>query len=575
MSEIEAFGIGPSGSTPTLGLPYPTPDDTVDVPRDVKALADRLDLELGGGGTGGGVIVAKPVLDVGVAGQIRAGRQLAATDFTTLGLVQPIGLFSLSNVNNAGSDARALTNKGAVAFGAGIEGIAATAAVFAGSTAQAFYITDSGAADPFRIKTGSWGCWFRTAKRGGPQQYLLSKQRETPAVSYGWGLSIAASNVLVSSNSLDGATVVQTAGVTDVCDDRWHFAVVAFDGTAVRLYLDGVLDGTGALSGALFASTAPFNIGGYNAEAAIAATTPHFGRIDEAFITDDVLTEDQIRVLYAVKTPHTLGAVPSGVRLNVHRLRKGAPLVVGDFTTPPLRLHNFTGAALTDAGSNGVALTNNGVTGGAAGADGSSWGAIHCAGTNASATDASLPTGLAARSYGCWFKTITTTTMNVMAWGVAATGDARLYMLSNQISAASAGDSATGPVVNDGVWHHAVVVEDNGASDGVRRKLYVDGRLAGASTVMNPITLAGANSFRVGANSAGGGPFAGQIDGVFVCGYAMTAAEVMRVYAKGSRDSGASPKNAGDHVERVDSTDLYFIGDTLESQYVVDIDVVA
>ena len=31
------------GSTPRLILPYPVPDDTVDVPRDVKALADKLD----------------------------------------------------------------------------------------------------------------------------------------------------------------------------------------------------------------------------------------------------------------------------------------------------------------------------------------------------------------------------------------------------------------------------------------------------------------------------------------------------------------------------------------------------
>lgn len=31
------------GTTPNLQLPYPTPDDTVDVPRDVKALADALD----------------------------------------------------------------------------------------------------------------------------------------------------------------------------------------------------------------------------------------------------------------------------------------------------------------------------------------------------------------------------------------------------------------------------------------------------------------------------------------------------------------------------------------------------
>src|SRR5262245_52486525 len=33
----------PTGRTPLLQLPYPIPDDGVDVPRDVKALADALD----------------------------------------------------------------------------------------------------------------------------------------------------------------------------------------------------------------------------------------------------------------------------------------------------------------------------------------------------------------------------------------------------------------------------------------------------------------------------------------------------------------------------------------------------
>lgn len=38
---------GPTGATTRLQLPYPTPDDTVDVPRDVKALADKLDATSG------------------------------------------------------------------------------------------------------------------------------------------------------------------------------------------------------------------------------------------------------------------------------------------------------------------------------------------------------------------------------------------------------------------------------------------------------------------------------------------------------------------------------------------------
>jgi hypothetical protein len=37
-------------------------------------------------------------------------------------------------------------------------------------------------------------------------------------------------------------------GVSDVCDDRWHF-VATYDGTSLRLYVDGVLEATSRLAG--------------------------------------------------------------------------------------------------------------------------------------------------------------------------------------------------------------------------------------------------------------------------------------------------------------------------------------
>jgi hypothetical protein len=55
----------------------------------------------------------------------------------------------------------------------------------------------------------------------------------------------------------------------------------------------------------------------------------------------------------------------------------------------------------------------------------------------------------------------------------------------------------------------------------------------------------------------------------------MTTDDVTRMYAKGSQDLGSSPKNAGDHVERVDSSSVLFIADTLESQHTIDLGVVA
>src|SRR4051812_30331270 len=119
-------------------------------------------------------LAAATVLDVGMLNQIRAGRQLAAVDFTNMGLSAPVGLWNLSDLTDASGNGRALNNKGAVPFATGINGLANTAARFSGAVAQALYIADTGAADPFRIKTGSWGCWFRSSKRG-TQQVLLSK----------------------------------------------------------------------------------------------------------------------------------------------------------------------------------------------------------------------------------------------------------------------------------------------------------------------------------------------------------------------------------------------------------------
>jgi hypothetical protein len=587
----------PSGSTPTLLLPYPVPNDPVDVPRDIKALADKLDSSLGGGGSGGGgVLKAAPVLDVGVTGQVRAGRQLALADFTDLGLSAPAGLWNLSNLTDASGNGRSLSNRNAVTFAAGINGTAATAAQFRGASGTpandpALYIADTGAADPFRIQTGSWGCWFRTAKRA-TLQYILTKLN-TAAAPGGRSYNIytdATSNTAVARADTDGANanLWQATGATDVCDDRWHFVVATFDGSPLRLYVDGVLEAVGmpfgSPGGTIFGSNAPLNIGAWGADGSVAAGNgPHFGRVDEAFITADVLSEDQIRVLYAARIPHALGTVPRSATLTVNRRRKGAALAPADFTTTPLRLYNLGGAGInydTDLGSNGVPLTaQGGATSYVSGADGVPGAYSFPGNASFSATDAGLPAALAARSYGCWFKTLQTTpSQTVLAWGTVNTGDSRVGVATGGTVFSTSGADNIGvtpptPFVADGQWHQVIVTEDNAAADGVRRKLYLDGRLVGISTVMNSTVLVGANSFRVGATSTGTNPITGQIDGAFVTGYALDAAEIARLYAKNSQGLGASPKNAGDHVERMDATAVYFIGDTLESQHQIDLGV--
>ena len=65
------------------------------------------------------VLAAVPILDVGLANQIRAGRQLTAADFTNMGLSAPVGLWNLSDLSDVSGNGRNLNNKGAIPFAAG------------------------------------------------------------------------------------------------------------------------------------------------------------------------------------------------------------------------------------------------------------------------------------------------------------------------------------------------------------------------------------------------------------------------------------------------------------------------
>lgn len=523
------------------------------------------------------VLAAVPILDVGLANQIRAGHQLTAADFTNMGLSAPVGLWNLSDLSDVSGNGRNLNNKGAIPFAAGINGTANTAAQFSGAVGQALYIPDSGAADSLRIKTGSWGCWFRTAKRG-VINMLVDKYGTANQQCF--SMYTGSANLLGVGISQDGAANnVVVVSVSDVSDDRWHFGVATYDGITIKVYVDCVLEGAAAFSaGPIFSGSSAFNIGSRGADAGTNGVFPNYGRVDETFVTSDVLSEEQIRNLYCAKIPHILAAVPTRLSLNIRRRKKGSVLVPANFSTQPVRLHNFSGGSLGDEGSGGVALTADPNINNVAGVDGSSGNAKSFSGASSLySNDTGLPSGLATRSYGCWFKTLGSGVVfaGIMGWGTVATGDARITLNpSGSIRFASGADFLdSASMVVDGQWHHAIAIEDNTAIDGVKRKLYVDGRLSAISTVMNPVVLAGVNHFRIAAAPDGTLPFNGQIDSVFICNYALTSTDVATLYAKGSQELTPSPKSVGDHVEAMDATSLLVTFDTLESQHTVDLKV--
>ncbi len=528
--------------------------------------------------------VSRSVLEVGQVGQTRAGRQLTAADFTECGLAAPLGLWNLGDLTDVSGNSRTLANKGSVTFGTGIEGSPSSAAVFTGQTTKALYISDTGGSDPFRIRAGSWGCWIRTAKRS-TNQYFVSKAGATNGVSAFW---LATFGNSARASISDGSNLIEAFGNVDVCDDRWHFVVGTYDGGAVRLYIDGLPEAVQGSSGGLInAGSAPLNIGGYAADGVTAATAPHFGRVDEAFVTSDVLSPDQVRHLYGVKLAHGLGVAPRRVSLRATRRRRGAILANGDFPSNPARAYNLSGASLAELNA-GTALTaTGGVTSDFAGPDGSRQGAHYLSGGNhLQATDSGLPSGTNPRSYGAWFNAPAGTVNAVLlSWGTTSTGHAAALIDANgTLAFASAGDVVSSGIrVGDGQWHHFAVVEDNTAqgsarangetSDGVSRRLYLDGQLVAASTVMNSITLAGANAMRVGANPNGTSAFTGALARVWVFAGALTADQIRAVSHKATVALQPSAKDATQHVEGSGATSLVFIGGDLDPQSLIDLEV--
>lgn len=526
------------------------------------------------------VASAQQIFEMGMPNQIRAGRQFTAADFTNMGLSTPIGLWNLSNVNDSSGNGRSLVNKGTVVFDRGILNTALTAARFSGTVGQGFYITDTGAADPFRIRTGSMGCWFKTAKRG-TAQILLGKWGT--ASQNCWIFYINSANQLHLDYSFNGTGVGGPDAISDVCDHRWHFGVATFDGAAWRIYCDGELEITFLATGMLFEGSSAFAIGIGGMDAANNGATPHFGRIDEAFVTADILSDDQVRNLYCARMTHTLGVVPTRAFLNIRRQSRGATHVIGDYGSQPRRLYNFAAGALTDEGTNAVTLTNNGGVVSCPGADGIPGNGVYLAGAQSlSSTDAGLPLGNGQRSYGCWFRTsVSSVAQGLIGWGVGQ-GDARMVIeAGGSITAwTSSNDLSIGgitsPFVADGLWHHVVVVEDNAPIDGLKQKLYLDGRMVASGTVLGTLSLGGADRFRIGARPNNTAFFTGQIDGVFAHIVALTSEAVHKLYDKGgSQTLAPSPKNAGDHVEAMSATEVLVAFDTLESINQVDLMVAA
>lgn len=538
-----------------------------------------------------------PLIGIGNTGSKRAGRVLTVADFTTLlGIAAPIALYNLGNAADSSGNGRNLTPTTApVVTTRGITGAPNEAATPNGQNAAGLFTAD-GNGGPFNFRTGSFGCWFKTAKLNTSQRLMAKGTNVSGARS--WFLSVDSSLVARIMVSVDGANPVNILGTVRVADDRWHFGVGTYDGTTARLYVDGDLDGAARVGsgGDLFQGAMPFNIGNGGITAAAGTGSenfPMFGPIDEAFVHAEVLDLEQVRLLMAASVAHGLTAEPSAVSVKVRRRRRGGPLATTDFPTAPRRLYNFTGGVLTDQGSDNVAVTALGTVTSVDGVDGQLQGAKSFPGSGANLLQAAAPSFIAssslAKSFGCWFQTdglgaqMTLYALANGSGGSGATDWRPLYIQANGVPAtwdgtalgADGGTPGNVASVVDGVPHFWVATWDSAAADGLKRKIYLDGLCVGADTSFPAVALGTNGVIVLGADTIlGGEPYKGLLDGVFGCDYALTAEQIAVLFAVGSRALPATLFDSG-IVEAMDATNLYLLTHHLAPQQLLDLRVAA
>jgi RHS repeat-associated protein len=159
---------------------------------------------------------------------------------------------------------------------------AGSAVAFNGSSQSAGAPADSA----YQGTTASVEVWFRTTDRGAQEQFLFSRGGSFGQTT----LSIDAAKHLAGSARISGTRRV-LSGTADVAEGRWHHAALTYDGTTLRLYLDGAQAATFAAAGSLDAQ------GGAPPEIAAVSNSSGGkfpGDLDEIAFYDHALTASRV-----------------------------------------------------------------------------------------------------------------------------------------------------------------------------------------------------------------------------------------------------------------------------------------
>ena len=127
---------------------------------------------------------------------------------------------------------------------------------------------------------------------------FVSKATSTSTANTYWSLGINGNNRIRARVKIGGTTRQVNATVSTMSAGVWYFAAVTFNGTTMRVYLNGVEVGNGSWSGAV--STNAAVAVGLGNQPSGAGNRAFDGTLDELTVLNTALGAAQIQDLYAI-----------------------------------------------------------------------------------------------------------------------------------------------------------------------------------------------------------------------------------------------------------------------------------
>jgi hypothetical protein len=158
---------------------------------------------------------------------------------------------------------------------------------------------------------------------------------------YGLDLSMGAPRFLLGSTT---AVSTVTSGTT-VTNGVWYHICGTYDGTTMRLYVNGVSVGTLARSGVITSSTGIFTIA-CDATSATARAEYFTGSIEEVRLYSRTLSASEVQTIYACKGTSVIRN-SMVVNYNLDELRNGTSVAASAtiYDTGPLKINGVNGVA--------------------------------------------------------------------------------------------------------------------------------------------------------------------------------------------------------------------------------------